>query len=129
MGEFYAKLEPYRQERSHVAQDMYAHLPLPWTISPPVEGFSEQSFERTVFSDANGNQISPSMQYTISQAERMYGSGSPIVRWREMHANLAGTDQDIVKAHFDKIRKIVGEDDGVLDVDMQFGLLLWRKVN
>lgn len=127
MEKFYHELAPYRQERSNAAQDMYARLPLPWTLTPTINGFDEHSFKRTVFSDENGNQLSPSKQYSISQAERMYGSGSPIVRWRQAHPKLVGTDQDIVKKHFNMIRKIIGKEEEVFDVDARLGLLVWRK--
>jgi hypothetical protein len=124
---FYKELEPYRQERSNVAQDMYANLPLPWTLLPAISGFSESSFQRTVFSEENGNQIAPSRKITLAQGERMYGSGSPIVRWREKHPELAGSGQDIVKVCFKKIGEILGNADAPLDVDTRLVLLLWRK--
>ncbi|KIW01194.1 uncharacterized protein PV09_07243 [Verruconis gallopava] len=123
--EFNTQLDPYRQAGGHLARDMYAHLPLPWSVDPPVEGYDKASFERTVFSDAHGNSLGHA-KFTLGQAERMYGSGSPIVRWREQHPDLAGTDEDIVKILFKKIRQLMGANE-LFEVDRVFGLLLWRK--
>lgn len=114
LSEIEAKeLHQYYEPGNLLAQDLYAALPLPWTITPPEPAFPKHLFKRKTFgleAEAAEGQVDGEEFYKgshlhkdLDTLEMMLGTGSPMARWREANPEKAGTEQDVVK----KIRRTI----------------------
>lgn len=104
-----AELLPYYEPGNRLARDLYVDLPLPWTVSPPVEdAFPKSLFKRKTFgldADEAEGQIEgeelhggPADQWLdMDTVEKMFATVSPVARWREAHPDKVGTEEDVVK--------------------------------
>ncbi|KAK1853445.1 methyltransferase domain-containing protein [Colletotrichum chrysophilum] len=80
----------------------YETLPLPWNLESPVVEFDETMFYRKVWND-NGS-VTTQEEYfmnhqtmSLDVMEAYLSSISPVARWRQVHKDIAETEQDIVK--------------------------------
>ncbi|EPS44339.1 hypothetical protein H072_1673 [Dactylellina haptotyla CBS 200.50] len=95
-------IEPYREEGNRINDDLYLHQPRPWTVDPPVPEFDESSFLRYEWgTDEKSFPATEFFKYSppanMDQLELVMGTASPVIRWREAHPELTGTEQDICK--------------------------------
>ncbi|KAB5522948.1 S-adenosyl-L-methionine-dependent methyltransferase [Coniochaeta sp. 2T2.1] len=96
-------LDGYMLPGNRLVSDLYRDLSLPWTASPPTLEFDAATFVRKVWGTGSGSE--PSETFYSSQRppgnldtlEKVTGTLSPVVRWREAHPGLAGTERDVVR--------------------------------
>ncbi|RYP73396.1 hypothetical protein DL771_003664 [Monosporascus sp. 5C6A] len=95
-------LKAYIVDGNRLSHELYADLRLPWTVHPPVPGFDEASFVRKEWGTGDGSE--PAGQFYASQPaadldtlEMVLGTTSPVVRLREDHPEMAGTERDLVR--------------------------------
>jgi SAM-dependent methyltransferase len=95
-------LEAYIVDGNRLSHELYAGLPLPWAVDPPVPEFDEVSFVRKEWGTGPGSE--PGDRFydgqpagDLDMMEMALGTMSPLVRWREDHPEMAGTERDLVK--------------------------------
>ncbi|KAH7014240.1 uncharacterized protein B0I36DRAFT_338458 [Microdochium trichocladiopsis] len=127
-----AELDAYMVEGNRITRDLYRGLAMPWDVEKDL-GFDRESFRRVEWATAwEGGEVRPMDEFfaPVSQAggvvgaspgtvtaaapsgppkitteimEMMMSTGSPVIRWREAHPELVGTEQDVVR----KFRRVV----------------------
>jgi hypothetical protein len=120
-------LAPYELVPNRLSRDMYDDLPLPWTVAPPVAALGQASFVRRewdrdgVLSDGDaffgGSKPTP-----VDAFLALLGTASIVTRWREAHAELVGTEDDVVAAFGRRLRAALGE--GVTEVVLGAGVVV-----
>ncbi|KAH8904894.1 S-adenosyl-L-methionine-dependent methyltransferase [Coniochaeta sp. PMI_546] len=95
-------VEEYIVLGNRLSHELYAGLPLPWTLASPVPEFDEASFVRKEWGTGPGSEpgdrfYSYQQPATLDMLEKMLGTTSPIARWREAHPEVANTEQDVVR--------------------------------
>ncbi|KAJ4424451.1 hypothetical protein N0V82_000973 [Gnomoniopsis sp. IMI 355080] len=113
-----AELVQHFEPGNLLAHDLYATLPMPWTISPPEPAFPESLFRRKTFGmseeEAEG-QIDGEGFYTVAAefdldtVEMMLATASPVTRWREANPEKASTEEDIVRSMRRTMEKLLWE--------------------
>ncbi|KAB5522152.1 S-adenosyl-L-methionine-dependent methyltransferase [Coniochaeta sp. 2T2.1] len=99
-------LDGYVLPGNRLVSDLYRDLPLPWTLPDDdqvPELFDPASFVRKEWGTGPGSE--PSETFYSSQRppanldtlEKVTGTLSPVVRWREAHPELVGTERDVVR--------------------------------
>ncbi|KAK0611693.1 S-adenosyl-L-methionine-dependent methyltransferase [Immersiella caudata] len=94
-------LEDYIVAGNRISRSEYVDLPLPWTVEPPVSEFDRDSFVRKEWGQREG--LEPGEEfYNVTTAglgmlEKVMGTSSPVIRWREANPEKAGTEEDVVK--------------------------------
>ncbi len=123
-------LAPYELPGNQICREAYRTLPLPWTIDPPIEGFSQAGFTRHDW-DEEGK-ISDGEHfflgdYTISlaQLQASIGTASMVTRWREAHPDLVGTEEDVLVKAMKEFREIIGGEE--LTVGLDCHLLMLKR--
>ncbi|KAL6811889.1 S-adenosyl-L-methionine-dependent methyltransferase [Trichoderma camerunense] len=111
---FHSELLPYERQGGILARDLYADLPLPWTLDNPVKAFDQESFVREVWNrhrvyeqDAQGADFGTRRMMTPGEFEKLLGTHSTVTRWREDHPDLADTEKDIVRNLRRKIESLL----------------------
>ncbi len=100
---FEETLKDYMVEGNRLTRDLYVGIPLPWALAPPVREFDEGSFLRKEWGTGSDSEPGDQFYNTAQQPvdldtlEKIMGTGSPVVRWREAHADAVGTDRDVVR--------------------------------
>jgi len=91
-----------------------------WAAECPEDvriAFDETTFKRKewnadgVLSD-DGEFFGGSREVTLAGIEQLSGTGSPIVRWREAHPDLAGTERDCVRVMVKQLQEVLGIKEG-----------------
>ena len=124
-------LAPYELPGNRLTRDGYDNLPLPWTIEPPVQGFSRAGFNRMEW-DRDGHLSDPDhfflgeMRMTVKQAQKHLGTSSSITRWREAHPGKAGTEEDVVAIFTREMKELLGAKEEVV-VGRSCHLLMLKK--
>lgn len=90
------------QGNSGLPRDLYAHLPLPWTLATPVTEFDEASFLRKEWNTGSkfevGDQfLADQRPVDLDTLEKVLGTTSPVTRWREAHPDAVGSERDVVR--------------------------------
>ena len=127
-------LGPYETRGNKLCRQAYRTLPLPWTISPPVEEFPEAKFLRKEW-NAEGK-LEPgeddftmgSMRVSLDQWEKMFSTASMVTRWREDHPDLLNTDQDCLKATRLKMEEALDGKDTKIRYGASVPLLMLKKI-
>ncbi|RAH41168.1 uncharacterized protein BO95DRAFT_348989, partial [Aspergillus brunneoviolaceus CBS 621.78] len=102
-------LAPVELPSNRLSTSLYDTLPLPWTVSPPVEGFAKSRFTRMEWN--RGGAVKDGGDFLVRQLQNLeelgrgLGSASMVKRWRQANPDLAGTDADCVTAAIDEVRK------------------------
>lgn len=83
-------------------RDLYVNLPLPWTLKTPVLGYEEASLVRKEWGTGPASQPADQFYFNNQPAdldalEKVLGTTSPVMRWREAHPGLVGTENDRVR--------------------------------
>lgn len=123
-------LAPYELPGNRLARDSYDHLLLPWNCIPPIDGFPESGLTRLEW-DRDGKLSDPDHFFlgdqvvTIEKMEARLGTASMVIRWREAHPRLAGTEEDVVARMAREMREILGREE--LIIGQSCVLLLFKK--
>lgn len=126
-------LAPYELPGNRLARDGYANLPLPWTVDPPVAGFSaagltRQEWDRDgVLSDGEHFFLGDE-RATLDQVQKHLGTASMVTRWREANPDLVGTEKDVVAKMIEELRELLGPDVKTLIAGRSCHLLLFKKI-
>lgn len=107
-------LKEYMLPGNLLVHNLYAELPLPWTLPEPVLGFDEANFLRKEWN--TGSISEPDEPFFASQPpadlrtlEMVLGTTSPVARWREAHPDAVGTERDVVRIMRREIERILHE--------------------
>lgn len=106
------------------------NLALPWTIDPPIEGFSRDGFTKYDW-DVDGKLSNGEHFFlgdytaTVADLEGRLGTASMVTRWREAHPELVGTDEDAIVKTVREFREILGCDEMIFGQNCH--LLLIKK--
>ncbi|OIW22582.1 S-adenosyl-L-methionine-dependent methyltransferase [Coniochaeta ligniaria NRRL 30616] len=107
-------VEQYVVSGNRMSHELYAGMPLPWTLPSPVPEFDEASFLRKEW--GTGPDSEPGDRFyvhqqpaTLDMLEKMLGTTSPITRWREAHPEAAGTERDVVRILRKEIEELFRE--------------------
>ena len=106
-------LAPYELPGNRFCRDAYDNLPLPWTVQPPVQGFSPAGFtrfdwDRDGYLSESGHFFLGDDHVTMEQLQKHLGTSSMVTRWREAHPEQAGTDQDVASVFVRDLEDITG---------------------
>jgi hypothetical protein len=94
------ELQPYYEPGNRLALNLYVDLPLPWTMTPPVADFDKESYFRNEWgSEDNSREVleDSGAEMDLVAIEKIWGTMSPVQRWRDEHPEKASTDEDIIK--------------------------------
>ena len=126
-------LAPYNAEGNRKCRIGYVDLTLPWDLSPPAAGFSnhEASFSR-IEKNLDG-QLGSEKEFflgdkhvTLEELSKTLGTASMVLRWREAHPALAGTNEDVVVRAMNDVREVLGREDLVVGTGCV--LLIFKKI-
>ena len=136
-----AAVDEYMEHGNRVSQNLYRDLPLPWTLDSPVSDFDKASFVRKEWNTGDQGQDTPLEKFyaassppNLDALEQVFGTMSPVTRWRQAHPEAVGTEQDVVrvmKREMQKVLKdagITNESDG-LKGSVDGVLLLVKKAS
>ena len=124
-------LSPYELPGNQLSREGYENLPLPWTVNPPVHGFSPDNFKKLEW-DRDGHLSNPphfflgEMRMTLKQVQKHLATSSSITRWREAHPKEAGTEDDVVAIAARTIEGLLNGQEEVV-VGRSCHLLLLKK--
>lgn len=103
-------LVPFYEPGNLLTRSLYEDLPLPWTVSPPVEAFDEETFLRKEWSPGEeGFYAEGYATMDLDTMERALGTGSPVQRWRDAHPKDVGTERDVVRMMRREIERLMRE--------------------
>lgn len=100
------ELLPFFEPGNLLTRGLYSALGLPWTVDPPVASFDEGALFRKEWGTSDNDESFYQMkQVTVDMdtMEKMLGTSSPVMRWREAHAEDAGTERDLIR----RMRRVV----------------------
>jgi SAM-dependent methyltransferase len=101
-------LEPFTVPGNLVARDSYRTLQLPWSLENPVTEFDEQTFYRKDWDLAEPfHDGEPGVD--LDTFERMMGSSSAVVRWRQAHPDKVDTEGDLITMLRRQIARLLHE--------------------
>jgi len=107
-------LKDFFIEGNRITRNLYTNLALPWTLSPPVKEFEEATFLRKEW--GTDNKSEPSDEFLAHQEpvdldrfERILGTSSPVIRWREANLDKVGTELDVVRIIRNNIERLLHE--------------------
>lgn len=110
-------LAPFELPSSRLSRDMYRNLPMPWSLTPPLPAFRKDEMVRRewdvdgVLSDGH-DFFGGSTETSLDELERGLGTSSMVTRWREAHADQAGTEDDCVRRMMRDVRQAMGVEAG-----------------
>ncbi len=117
LDELEDQLEPYKEEGNRMVRNLYANLPLPWTLPTPVLEFDQESLMRKEWGTGDGAEPldefhAVSAPLPMEAMEKVLGTASPVTRWRAANPDLVNTESDIVRVMRRKVEKAL-HDGGV----------------
>ncbi|KAI0884562.1 S-adenosyl-L-methionine-dependent methyltransferase [Annulohypoxylon maeteangense] len=108
------QLGPYLERGNILANNLYADLPLPWTLEQPVTEFDQSTFIRKEWlknrTDSDPDPIGLKTQVVdLEGFEKRFETSSPVTRWREAHPDAVGTERDVVRVISREIQRLLNE--------------------
>ena len=102
---------PFFEPGNLINRNMYNDLPLPWTLVPPVTEFDEATFFRKDWGPENADEffVGGAMQIDMDMMEKVYGTASPVQRWRDAHPDTVGTEKDVMRILRREIERLLHE--------------------
>ena len=85
-----------------------SYLPLPWTLSQPVQEFDESAVLRKDW-DADEEFYVGQPEVDLDTFEKMMGTGSAVTRWCQAHLDAVGTENDMVRMLRRDIERLLHE--------------------
>lgn len=129
-------LAPYELPSNRMSRTLYRTLPLPWSISPPVERFPPDQFVRRewdvdgVLSDGKVF-FGGTSEEKLSSLESSLKTASMVTRWGTANPEKVGTDDDCVRLTMRRVREAMGlevGEDGIIRTGGATALLMFKKV-
>lgn len=115
-------LGPYLTPGNKLAQSGYLGLNLPWDQPETASLFEKDTLleKRWYSQDADSQKLGffsdlARNQWPLKAVKAMLGTMSPVIKWREAHPDLAGTDQDCVDVVIRQICTAIGAPNGLED--------------
>jgi hypothetical protein len=115
-------LGPYVTPGSKLAKNGYNGLNLPWDQPETASLFEKESLleKRWYSNDSESKEMGffgglAQDQWPLTAVKAMLGTMSPVIRWREAHPNLAGTDQDCVDVVIRQLCDAIGAPNALED--------------
>lgn len=110
------RIADYMEPGNRTATNLYADLPLPWSLETPVPEFDKATFLRKEWNTGDRYGLGDHFyahqrDLTLDALEQVMGTMSPVTRWRQAHPDEAGTERDVVRMMRREI-EIVLEDSG-----------------
>lgn len=102
------ELKPFIEPGNILTRNLYAGLPLPWTLETPVPEFDKSGFIRKEW-DSLESFYAHQPSVDMDTMEKVYATFSPIKRWREAHPDTVGTERDIVKIYRRTMERVLQE--------------------
>ncbi|KAJ5672615.1 hypothetical protein N7507_001742 [Penicillium longicatenatum] len=102
------QLKPFMARGNLMTRNRYLDLPMPWNLENPVPEFEEAEFVRKDW-DSSENFLAHQPEMNLDLVEKMFGTMSPVVRWREAHPDAVGTEGDITKIYRRTIERLLHE--------------------
>lgn len=91
-------LRPFFEPGNLLTRSRYVDLPLPWTLDNPIPEFDERNLFRKDW-DAAESFYSFQPDLDMDTVEKVWGTTSPVTRWRQAHPAAVGTENDVVRMH------------------------------
>ncbi|VUC31493.1 unnamed protein product [Clonostachys rosea] len=102
-------LLPFYEPGNLMAANLYAGLPLPWTIEKPVDEFDESTFLRKEWDGSEPFYAIPELKEAgMDIFEKVMGTVSSVTRWREAHPDAVG-EKDVVRMLRREIERLLHE--------------------
>ena len=112
-------LKPYMENGTLLAKGLYTDLCLPWSLSEPVSGFERDTFYRkdwgrdVPYSEGDEffvGQCDPGyLAVDLRVAEKMLGTRGTVIRWREAHPQMVGTESDVARMMCKEMERLLHE--------------------
>ena len=121
---------------NRISRDCYDKLPLPWDTgddaienSFPKSKFVRMEWDRDGVLTDGVNFFGGSDEVSLGELADGLSTASMVTRWREAHADLAGTEQDCVAQAMREVKRALGteERDPSLKVGGATILLLFKR--
>jgi hypothetical protein len=124
-------LQPYELPGNRMSRELYTNLPLPWQVDPPVSSFPESDFVRHEYDKdgvfSNGESFfGGDLTANVRQIEKGLATSSMVMRWREAHSDLAGTEKDCLRVFIEELREVLGGKDEIVSGSPTV-ILLFKK--
>ncbi|KAK4187883.1 S-adenosyl-L-methionine-dependent methyltransferase [Podospora australis] len=133
-------VDNYIVDGNRIARGLLVDLSLPWTLETPVEEFDEKSFVRKEWGTAIEGALPANQFYNVERKEsfnvkileKILSTASPVIRWREAHPELVGTEQDVARVMRREIEAALKEvgadgDEGIWEGGVYGALLLVKR--
>jgi SAM-dependent methyltransferase len=93
------EMKPFFEPGNVLTKNLYASLPLPWTLEPRVVDFDEATFVRKLWGPENSEEFfeGGGMEIDLDRMEKVLSTASPLQRWRDAYPDAVGTERDPVK--------------------------------
>ncbi|KAF4964051.1 hypothetical protein FSARC_8000 [Fusarium sarcochroum] len=136
-------LAPYTTKSTHLTQNGYTDLVMPWDDPATASLYDRQTFIRHELGGEGGyipakdnrkadiakNDETPENQ--LKKLERLVGTLGSVNRWQEANPELVGTDEDCVNVLMNNVRKAVDEGESIdmsdLTAKMAIALILVKR--
>jgi len=124
-------LKAYYDPGNAMVREGYAHLPLPWNITPAVLGFDESAFIRKEWAPGSAFFVGLG-EGNMDLFEKVMATGSPYTRWSEAHPADAGTERDVLRMLRREIEGLLQESgvekgQEMIKADVQGVILMVKK--
>ena len=107
---------------------MYDRLPLPWEVTPSAEAaFPKSLYVRHEWNRdgklADGeDEFWVGTELPLAYLIPLFGTASPVTRWREANPEKVGTDEDAVTVTINRMMKALGVEPGTNPKDVKVRL-------
>ncbi|KAG4281166.1 hypothetical protein FPRO06_10071 [Fusarium proliferatum] len=120
-NEFREAITPYSAAGSHLTQNGYVDLPMPWNDPDTSDFYDQQASGRHVLTAEDGfvpnvsrkgnyqEGRDESVDVQIQRIERLVGTLGSVSRWQKENPELVGAEKDPVRILMNKVRKVLQE--------------------
>ncbi|KAH8701606.1 S-adenosyl-L-methionine-dependent methyltransferase [Talaromyces proteolyticus] len=123
-----AVLGPYVTPGNALARSGYANLNMPWDQAETADLFEKETLLRKRWhaDDERAKAMGffsglTRQEWLLKDVKAIWGSMSPVIRWREAHPELADTDQDCVEVVMKQLCETIGTPNGLEDGTTMYG--------
>lgn len=101
-------LLPFYEPGNLLTRNRYKDLPLPWTLAQPIPDFDENTLFRKDWDPAEDFFVGQP-EVNLDMFEKMMGTASATIRWRQAHPDAVGTERDVVRMLRKEIEQLLHE--------------------
>ncbi|KAJ4262906.1 hypothetical protein NW762_006519 [Fusarium torreyae] len=136
-------LAPYTTESSHLTQNGYTDLVMPWDDPSTTSLYDRETFVRHELGGEDGyipadaskkidtGKSDGPLEHKFKKLEKLVGTLGSVNRWQEANPELVGTEDDCVRVLMNKVRKAVDEGESIdmsdLTAKMAVALILVKR--